>query len=342
MTLEVSIADPDRKLRVAFAAAPGSVTAILGPNGAGKSTILDAIAGIHGCDGEISLGGKRLSGLPAHRRGVALLDQDATLFPHLNVLDNVAFAPRCAGQSRAESRETAREWLAAVGVSHFADRKPTQLSGGQAQRVAIARALAAEPSVILLDEPMGALDANAVPEVRAVLRKVLRTGGRTSLLVTHDPLDALTLADRVIVVDRGEIVESGSTHEVLTRPRSGFAAQLAGLNLIEGSVTSSGQLESALGAVSGQAADDLHPGDSAVAVFSPTAVSVFLDLPHGSPRNHFAVTVSAVEPFGSGVRVRAGELMADISLTSAAELGLHPGVDVHFIVKAAETAIYLR
>lgn len=340
MTLTVCLTDPSRGIDVAFSAESGSVTAILGPNGAGKSTVLDAIAGVHSSDGEVVLGGRRLTGVRAHRRGVSLLDQDATLFPHLTVLDNVAFAPRCAGKSRAESRRLARKWLAMVGVERFESRKPSQLSGGQAQRVAIARALAAEPALILLDEPMAALDATAVPEVRAVLRHVLRTPGLTALLVTHDPLDAMVLADHVIVIEDGRVAEFGLTREVLTRPRSSFAAQLAGVNLVAGTVVSEATLDTPIGTVFGVSDEILPVGAAAFAAFTPAAVSVFLETPHGSPRNHFAVTVSAVEPHGSGVRVRAGDLMADISLASAAELELAPGSDVHFIVKAAETQLY--
>ena len=173
-----------------------------------------------------------------HRRRIALLAQEPLLFPHLSVLDNVAFGPRSAGAGRSESRGRAREWLEEVGIGDLADRRPAQLSGGQAQRAAVARALAAEPDLLLLDEPMAALDVAVTPALRQTLRRVLAE--RTCVVVTHDVLDALLLADRVLVLEGGRVVEQGPTREVLTRPRSAFAARLAGLNLVVGTWSDGG------------------------------------------------------------------------------------------------------
>lgn len=234
VSLDVAAARADRGLDLKFSVAPGETLAVLGPNGAGKSTLLEIVAGLLRPDsGHVRLGGRTLveagPGLPArfvpaHSRGVALLAQDALLFPHLSVLENVAFGPRSAGTDRAESRRLAADWLAQVEATDLADRRPSELSGGQAQRVAVARALAAEPALLLLDEPFASLDASVVPVMRALLSRVLSE--RTVLLVTHDPLDALALADRVIVMDSGRIVEEGPAREVLFRPQSEYAKTL--------------------------------------------------------------------------------------------------------------------
>ncbi|MDO4918045.1 MAG: ATP-binding cassette domain-containing protein [Kocuria sp.] len=190
--------------------APGTTVALLGANGAGKSTVLGIIAGLFAPDrGSVHVGsrcvvsaesGERPVWVPAHRRGVALMAQEPLLFPHLSVLDNVAFGPRVRGVGKAAGRRRALEWLREVGAEEFADRRPEELSGGQAQRVAIARVLAAEPRVILLDEPLSALDVAARPRMRAVLRRVL--AGRTAVVVTHDDTDVAELADGVVRMER--------------------------------------------------------------------------------------------------------------------------------------------
>ncbi len=345
------------RLDAAFTVAPGETVAVLGPNGAGKSTLLAAAAGLLKPDaGSARLGdrvlferdGGKHAWVPPHLRGVALLAQEALLFPHLSVLDNVAFAPRSAGQSRAKSRDTARRWLAEVDALDLAGRRPGQLSGGQAQRVAVARALAAEPELLLLDEPMAALDIHAAPHLRRLLKRVL--AGRSAVIVTHDVLDALMLADRALVLEDGRIVEEGPVREVLGRPRSAFAAGLAGLNLLAGTVTAEGLLVSGSGAAAGLAVSgtslsgtsdgDAAPGEPGVAAFPPSAVSIFLELPHGSPRNCMPVAITELEPHAGRVRVRAGELSADITPAASAELGLEPGMRVFFVVKSAEVQVY--
>lgn len=227
-----------RNLDVDIEVAAGETVAILGSNGAGKSTVVQVIAGLLRPDrGRATLAGRVLfdsavtgSWLPPHARGTALLAQEPLLFPHLTVRDNVAFGPRSAGQPRAAARGIADDWLAQAEVADLADRRPAALSGGQAQRVAVARALAAHPSLLLLDEPMTALDVAAVPAQRQLLHRVLRQ--RTVLLITHDPLDALALADRVVVLENGRIVEQGPTRAVFARPRTDFTRALTfGLNL---------------------------------------------------------------------------------------------------------------
>ncbi|MFI9507509.1 sulfate/molybdate ABC transporter ATP-binding protein [Nocardia sp. NPDC052566] len=245
--LEVVARLADRDLDVEIEVAAGEVLAVLGPNGAGKSTLLEIVSGLVVPDaGRVRLGARTLTDtaksvvVPPHRRGISLLAQDSLLFPHLTVAQNVAFGPRSRGARAAAARTIARDWLAAVDATEFAERKPGQLSGGQAQRVALARALAVDPHLLLLDEPMAALDVAVAPAMRALLRRVLRdhsptdTRTRSAILVTHDIIDALTLADRLVVIESGRVVESGPVATVLARPRSSFAARIAGVNLIVG------------------------------------------------------------------------------------------------------------
>lgn len=227
---ELRLRRGDFELAVDLEVPPGGVLALLGPNGSGKSTLLDCLAGlVRPQRASIVLGGRALDGLPPHARTVGLLSQDPLLFPHLSVLENVAFAPRSEGVARAEARRAALHWLSEVDAGALADRKPAQLSGGQAQRVAVARALASRPELLLLDEPLAALDVDAAPAMRALLRRVLRAGdsARAALLVTHDPLDALELADEVLVLADGKVVERGPSRAVLTSPRTAFTASLA-------------------------------------------------------------------------------------------------------------------
>lgn len=335
-----------RNFNVALDLAPGETLAVLGPNGAGKSTLLSIIAGLLRPDsGRASIGERTLFDLSAarprwvapHERGTALLAQEPLLFPHLNVLENVAFGPRSKGRSSAESKATAHTWLAATDTDTLAARRPGELSGGQAQRVAVARALAAGPELLLLDEPMAALDIHAAPLMRRLLKHVL--ADRNAIIITHDALDALMLADMVVIMENGHVTEAGRTREVLGRPRSRFAAGLAGLNLITGTAHGEG-IDTAYGLLSGTRETDLLSGDPAAAAFPPSAVSVYLDPPHGSPRNLLQATVTDLEPHGDAIRVRAGELAADVTPAAAAELGLAPGTDAYFVLKATAVTIY--
>ncbi|MEE2035077.1 sulfate/molybdate ABC transporter ATP-binding protein, partial [Rhodococcus chondri] len=252
-----------------------------------------------------------------------------------------AFAPRSTGAGRRVARRTALLWLGAVDAADLADRQPHELSGGQAQRVAIARALAADPQLLLLDEPMAALDVTTAPAIRSLLRRILRDTGRTALMVTHDPLDVLALADRVVVIESGRIVEDGTVRDVLTRPRSAFAARIAGTNLLTGVAGAEG-LATEVGMVHGALDRDCVPGASAVAVFTPAAVAVYPEPPHGSPRNSIRVRVGELEARGATVVVRAEQagLAAEITTAAVADLDLEPGMDVWFVVKATEVGIH--
>ena len=349
LTAQVDARDVDLELQVDA----GDRLAVLGPNGAGKSTLLALLAGTlrpdHGravLDGEVlfDVDGRHGRWQPPHARRVALLAQDPLLFPNLSVLDNVAFGPRAAGLPRAEAYETARRWLRAVDAEQLSDRRPGQLSGGQAQRIAVARAVAADPRLLLLDEPLAALDVTVAPLLRRVLRDVLAE--RSVIVVTHDLLDAVMLSNRVVVLDGGRIVESGPTAEVLRHPTSAFAARLAGLNLVAGVAHAEGLQPTRRGPIlAGVPRTPLELGEPATAVFSPTAVSVYLEEPHGSPRNVFGVTVVELEPRDDQVRVRAttssGEsLTADVTAAAVGDLDLYPGRAAFYTVKATAVTLY--
>jgi molybdate transport system ATP-binding protein len=341
-------------LDVTLSAEPGEVLAVLGPNGAGKSTLLGVLAGLLRPDGgHVRIGDRVVTDrgvhVPPHRRGVGLLAQQALLFPHLSVLRNVAFGPQAQGSPRREAEARARELLAAVDAAELAERRPAQLSGGQQQRVALARALAPEPGLLLLDEPLAALDVDATPAMRSLLRRVIRDAKQTALLVTHSALDALVLADRVLVLTEGRVVERGDTREVLARPRSPFAARIAGLNLVAGTACPAGVCAPDGLVLSGRGVE-VAPGEPAVAVFPPAAVAVFVAEPHGSPRNVLPVRLAGIEPRGDVVRLRAAAraggpgwvdgLAADVTPAAVAELAVEPGAELWFAVKATEVGIH--
>lgn len=353
---EVELRRGEFHLDVRIEVGPGEVLAVLGPNGSGKSTLLDVLAGLAKPDsGSVRVGDRILLDagvdVPPHRRDVGLLAQNALLFPHLSVLANVAFGPRAKGVRRAEADRVARRWLSEVDGTEFVDRKPTALSGGQAQRIALARALAADPELLLLDEPFAALDVDVAPALRGLMRRVLSTGKQlATVLVTHDPLDALVLSDRVVVLSDGHIVEQGPTKEVLSRPRTAFTARIAGIDLVSGTAAAGGLRAEDGTEIAGMRTDDVADGDPAVAMFQPTAVAVHVDEPHGSPRNVFPAVVAALEPHGAVVRLRAAAapdgpawvagLAADLTPAAVADLALDLGDRVHLVIKATEVAVY--
>ncbi len=342
---------PDRGIDVAFEIGDGETVALLGPNGAGKSTVTALVAGlVQAQSGRAQLNGTTLFSLsngkgislPAYRRGTSLLAQEAMLFPHLSSEENVAFGPRSTGVSRKAAREAARRWLAETDASALASKRPGELSGGQAQRVALARALAAEPDLLLLDEPMAALDVETVPLMRRLLKRVL--AGRSALIVTHDVLDALTLADRVLVMQEGRIVESGPPAEVLSRPRNPFTASLAGLNLVRGTLRG-GRLVTAGGLQFPipDAGAAVPAGGALLAAFPPSAVAVRrpgVSGPADQSREILNVTVTDLEPQGDRIRVRGGGLAADISPAAAAELSLSVGEQAEFLLDTLAVTSY--
>ncbi|WP_325053022.1 ABC transporter ATP-binding protein [Thermomonospora amylolytica] len=331
----------DFTLDLALEAAAGEVVALLGPNGAGKTTALRALAGLTPlAEGHIRLDGEPVHDLAAERRPVGVVFQDYLLFPHMTALDNVAFGPRCRGASRREARRRAGEWLRRVGLEGHEDRRPRALSGGQAQRVALARALAAEPRLLLLDEPLAALDAHTRPQIRSGLRRHLADFGGVAILVTHDPLDAMVLADRLVVVERGRLVQQGPPAEVARHPRSDYVARLVGLNLYRG--RADGHTVALHGSpIRLDTGEALH-GEVFVA-FAPSAVALYRERPEGSPRNRWRARVETVERHGDRVRVGLGgpvPAVADVTPGAVAELGLAEGSEVWAAVKATETHAY--
>jgi molybdate transport system ATP-binding protein len=326
----------DRGLDVDLVIAPGETVALVGPNGAGKSTVVEVAAGlVRPSAGDVVLAGTTVVRggrvvVPAHRRRLGVAGQDPSLFPHLSVLDNVAFGPRASGLPRRAARDRAAAALDRVGAAALADRRATALSGGQAQRVAIARAVAADPAVLLLDEPTSALDVGAQAEVRAVLAGVL--AGRSALLVTHDPLEAITLADRLVVLERGRVVEQGRVDAVLRRPRSAFGAAFSGLVLLSGTATASGvRLEDG----TELAADDVDVpvGGPALAAYHPTAARF-------GDTGPLVRRVDRLEPRDGLVRVVAGEFVVDTTVAALTAAGVRVGAEVTLRLPSAEVTVY--
>jgi molybdate transport system ATP-binding protein len=333
-------------LQVALEAADGETVAVLGPNGAGKSTLLRSVAGLVPLDdGVITIDGVTMDE-PAsktfvvpERRGVGVVFQDYLLFPHLSVLENVAFGLRSRGVHRADARRRAGDWLERVGLADRISAKPGSLSGGQQQRVALARALVTEPRVVLLDEPLAALDAGTRTELRRSLRSQLATVGGARLLVTHELLDAIALADRVVVLEQGRVAQVGSVREVTGQPRSRYIADLVGVNLLHGVGAGSEVRLDGGGTV---VTADPVAGDVYVAI-QPSAVSLHLARPEGSPRNVWSGRVRGLDLLGDRIRIHvdgAVPIVAEVTAAAVGDLGLHDGVDVWAAVKATEVAVY--
>lgn len=335
------------ELDLAFEVRTGEVLGVLGPNGAGKSTLLRAVAGLDELSrGTVGVGvhAWQQPGLfvPAERRRAGVVFQDYRLFPHLDVRDNVAFAARSAGQGRAASRAHAQQWLERLGLAELADRRPDQLSGGQSQRVALARALALEPEVLLLDEPMAALDAGARIDVRTFLRAHLSDFAGPVVLVTHDPLEAMVLADRLMVLEAGRVVQQGTPAEVARRPASAYVARLVGLNLWTGLL----DVDGVVGLDDGgrlAVATEAPPGPVLVSL-RPSAITVHTEHPeHTSTRNVWPGRVAAMEVLADRVRLQvtgAPPALADVTPAAVAELDLEVGREVWLSAKATEVEAY--
>lgn len=346
--LEVEARVPSRSVTVGLSVAAGETVAVVGPNGAGKSSLLQVVAGTLRPDpGVVRLSGVTLDGpgrhVPPHRRQLAYLQQKSLLFPHLSVVDNVAFGPRSRGTGRGQARDRAMAELEAVGLADLAQRRPRQLSGGQAQRVAIARALAVDPGVLLLDEPFAALDASVTPGLRSLLRDRLSASGVGAVLVTHELLDVVTLARRMVVLEQGEVVADDTVERLCAAPPSDFVADLVGLNLVRGRARSAHALAWDGVEVTGRG-EDLSVGAEARATFSPESVGLHREPPGGSPRNVLAATVVAIDPQGPvvEVRLRVGDQSIRARLTPAgvAALDLQAGDRVHAVVKATQVSLF--
>ena len=344
----------DLALDVDLTAAPGEVVGLLGPNGAGKSTLLRAVAGLRTLDrGRVVLDGEVLedaaTGMraPPEHRPMGMVFQDLRLLPHLSARGNVAFGPRARGVGRARADAQATGWLDRMGLGTVADARPAGLSGGQAQRVALARALATDPGVLLLDEPLSALDAATRAEVRRVLRAHLAAFAGPAVLVTHDAVDALTLADRLVVLDRGRVIQAGRPAEVAQRPRSRWVADLVGLTLLAGRSEAEGRvrLDEGGATVATAPSEAVAAGHDVHVAIRPRSVAVHTHRPDGSPRNVWPATVLDVEAAADRVRLTtAGPVPATAEITpgALADLGVGPGDAVWLAVKATEVDVYPR
>ncbi|MFJ3173694.1 ABC transporter permease [Streptomyces roseus] len=324
-------------------AEPGTTIAVVGENGAGKTTLLRALLGLTPrAHAQLRLGDTDVTALPPHQRQVAWVPQDGALFPHLSALANTAYGLRARRVPRAEARREARLWLERLGVGHLAARKPAQLSGGQAQRVALARALAARPRLLLLDEPLAALDQTTRARVRHTLRTHLAGFGGVCLIVTHDPVEAVSLADRVLVLADGRTLQDAPPTEVTRHPRSPWVARMLGRNAWPGTASADGLVLPTGGRL--VVAEALPEGSQALAIIGPEAVSVHRDRPAGSPRNVWEGSVREITAVGSRLRVlvasaQAPDLVAEITPEAAAELGLVDGSKVWTSVKATEVTL---
>lgn len=342
----VSLSKAAFDLDVSLSIRTGETVALLGPNGAGKTTLLRALAGLEPLvAGSVVLDGQVLDDaatgihLAPERRPIGVMFQQDLLFPHLSALDNVAFGMRNRGRSRADARRRARQWLGRFGLAERQRARPDELSGGEAQRVALARALAVEPRLLLLDEPLAALDASTRVEVRRELRQHLASFDGARLLITHDPLEAMALAERLVVLEAGHVVQSGSASQIRAHPRSRYVADLVGVNLFEGRA-SGDRVALAGGTVL------LAPGAGTGPVFAavhPRAVALHRRRPEGTPRNVWAGRVESIDREGDRVRVRVDgpvSMVAEVTPAAVSELGLAGGGDVWVSVKAAEVSTY--
>jgi molybdate transport system ATP-binding protein len=333
-------------LDASFSVADGEVMALLGPNASGKSTTLRALMGLLAlAGGRVVLDGtvledpaKRVK-VPPEQRPIGLMFQNYLLFPHLSALDNVAFGLRARGADKAAAREKAGETLGRLGLDGLAEAKPGSMSGGQQQRVAMARALVTDPKLLLLDEPLAALDVSTKTDVRRLLRDVLRTSRAANVLVTHDLLDAVALGDRMVVIEDGGIVQTGTPAEVTARPRSQYVADLTGVNLLHGTAH-----DRVLDVDGGGRLTCAEPGSGPTfAVVAPARVSVSRHQPVDQDTNAWVGQVSAVDLMGDRVRVRIDgkpSITAEVMPAVVDELKLDDGGALWASVPPPAVTIY--
>jgi molybdate transport system ATP-binding protein len=346
LTARVEVRRGTLQLDCELTAADGELVAIVGPNGAGKTTLLRALSGLTPLDaGRIELGGQvvddpaRAVFVGPERRRVGMVFQDGQLFPHLTAIENVAFGPRSAGVPRRDATARAQEWLDRLGLAGEGGARPAQLSGGQGQRVALARALASDPTVLLLDEPLAALDAATRVDVRRDLGRHLRTFSGVSVIVTHDPVDALALAERIVVLEAGQVVQEGTAADIVARPRSAYVADLVGTNLYRGTAAG-GVVHTVDGGPITVASTITGP---VCATVHPRAVALHTSRPDGTPRNVWPMRVAHVERLTDRVRVQlvgAVGIVAEVTPGAVEDLGLGEGADVWAAVKATEVDVY--
>ena len=341
----------ERGWDVSIEVGAGEVLAIMGHNGAGKSTLAEVLSGSLALDsGTVQIGNLTADAagafIPPRGRGVAMVSQNPRIFEHMTVLANVAFPLVCRGFPRAQARRLAREQLRKVGCERLAARRGGQLSGGQAARVALARALVFSPRLLILDEPTAALDVEASSRVGAILVDRLKSDGTTTVLVTHDVAEAVELGTRMIVLERGRVVEDGSPAEVLARPVSAFGASLAGFNAVAGVLRIDGDGLPSIDVGGGQEltaaeASGIAAGQPVTFMFAPEAVALSSGKVVGSARSSLPATVERVSTAGGLVTVRlrfpnGTPFNARITPAALAELALAPGDEAVATVKATQ------
>jgi molybdate transport system ATP-binding protein len=339
------------EVRATFGCPAGDTVALVGPNGAGKSSLVAALAGILPVEaGRVSLAGVVLEDpaagvhVPERDRPIGVVFQDLLLFPHLSALENAAFPLRARGRPAAESRRRARSFLERLGVAHRADARPPQLSGGEAQRVALARALVHEPRLLLLDEPLSALDVRAKADVRDLLRRELGAFSGVRVLVSHLPVDALTLADRVVILEEGRVTQVGSPDEIRAAPRTAYAADLVGVNFFRGTLEPIGDGAARLVTDAGTivVAADRGAASIVIATLSPADVSLHVERPGGSARNALRGRVASIWVDAGRARVRVESdppIVADVTTGSLERLGIREETEVWAGFKAVEVRL---
>ena len=357
LTVDIRIRRGGFELQARFGARSGETVALLGPNGSGKSTLVSILAGLLApdegvvrLDGDVLDDADRGEHVDAEERSVGVVFQALHLLPHLSAVDNVAFPLRATGVGRKEALARARALLASLDVEALAEAEPSTLSGGEAQRVALARALARAPRLLLLDEPMSALDVAAKGRIRGLIASTLDGFGGCRILVTHDPVEAMTLAGRLVVLEDGGVTQVGTPTEVRQAPRTPYVAELVGVNLFEGRlepldpgagrlVTSGGEL-----VVAWPPETSREPVDGVLALLRPADVSLHVERPEGSARNVLRGSVATITLEGERARVlarTAPTVVAEITLGSIERLGLAPGVAVWLSFKAVEISLVM-
>ncbi|HEX7247840.1 MAG TPA: ABC transporter ATP-binding protein [Actinomycetota bacterium] len=347
------VARRDRfEVAVALEVGDGETIALLGPNGAGKSTVVDALAGTLAiAEGRIELDGERIDRLPPEQRSIGVCFQDDLLFPRMSALENVAFPLRAKGIRSAPARARSRALLADLALGIDPGARPATLSGGERQRVALARALASEPRLLLLDEPFSNVDVSARPGLRALVRDVARSFGGATVLIAHDPIDALALADRVVVLEHGRQTQSGTPEQIRRSPASAYAADLVGVNLFAGTLEpltdGAATLRTSEGEITVAPETERTPTDGARALASlrPIDVSLHVREPEGSARNVFHGRISEITIDGDRARVRVETrpaLTAEITAGSVARMGLRHGDEIWASFKAVEVSLQIE
>ena len=346
LAADVGVSLGDLTLDAELNLGDAGVVALVGPNGAGKTTLVRALAGLVPLDrGRVTINDRVVEDpaasirVPAELRHLGVVFQEHRLFPNLNALENVAFGLRSTGTPKTTARAAAARWLERVGLPDVAWLRPSQLSGGQAQRVALARALVVEPDVLLLDEPLAAVDAAARTELRHLLRAELRRYPGVRLVVTHDPVEAAALADQLIVLEAGRITQQGALADVTARPRSPWIATMVGLNLFAGTAADA-TITLDNGALISTATHDHGPTFAAI---RPNAVSLHRRPPEGSPRNVWQGEAGELYLSGDRARVRVGgpvPLIAEVTAAAVADLHLADGGPVWASVKATDIDTY--